>query len=70
MNFRQIKYFVAICKEGSFSRAVIREHCTQPGMSALIRNLEEKFDSWLFERSVAGIASTQAGQRFYRRAEY
>ncbi len=68
MNLRQIEYFVAIYEEGSFSKAAVREHCTQPGMSAQIRNLEEEFGSQLFERSVAGVTPTQAGQGFYRRA--
>jgi DNA-binding transcriptional LysR family regulator len=68
LTIRQIKYFVAVYESGSISKAAEREHCSQPGLSAQVRNLEQIIGSPLFERSVAGIAPTAAGQRFYRHA--
>lgn len=68
MNLRQIRYFVAVYEEGSFSKAAQREHCTQPGLSAQIKDLEEGLGNRLFDRSVHGVTPTLAGQQFYRHA--
>lgn len=68
MNLRQIRHFVAVYEEGSFSKAARRENCTQPSLSTQIRLLEETLANSLFDRSVRGAAPTLAGQRFYRHA--
>jgi LysR family nitrogen assimilation transcriptional regulator len=68
LTIRQIKYFVAVFESGSISKAAERENCSQPGLSAQVRNLEQIIGSPLFDRSVTGIAPTAAGQRFYRHA--
>ena len=68
LTIRQVKYFVAVYESGSISKAAEREHCSQPGLSAQVRNLERIIGSPLFERSVSGIVPTAAGQRFYRHA--
>lgn len=68
ISFRQLQYFVAVCEEGSISKAAGRENCTQPALSTQIRNLEEVIGSKLFERSVVGVLPTTAGKRFYRHA--
>ena len=65
ITIRQLQYFVAVYEESSFSKAAAREHCSQPALSAQIRNLEQVLGRSLFERSVSGAASTAAGLRFY-----
>jgi len=66
ITIRQLQYFVAVYEEASFSKAAAREHCSQPALSAQIRNLEQVLDRSLFERSVSGATPTAAGLRFYR----
>jgi LysR family nitrogen assimilation transcriptional regulator len=68
ISFRQLQYFIAVCEEGSISKAAGRENCTQPALSTQIRNLEDVIGSKLFERSVVGVLPTTAGKRFYRHA--
>jgi len=66
ITIRQLQYFVAVHEEASFSKAAAREHCSQPALSAQIRNLEEILGRPLFDRSVHGVTPTAAGKRFYR----
>jgi DNA-binding transcriptional LysR family regulator len=65
MDLRQIRYFVAVYEEGSFSRAAAREHCTQPGISVQIQKLEAEFNHKLFERKARGVVATVAGRQLY-----
>jgi LysR family nitrogen assimilation transcriptional regulator len=65
MDLRQIRYFVAVYEEGSFSRAAQREHCTQPGISVQIQKLETELNQRLFERQARGVTPTLAGRHFY-----
>src|SRR3972149_4133603 len=66
ITVRQLRYFAAVYEEASFSKAAEREHCSQPALSAQIRNLERILKRSLFDRSASGVAPTAAGQRFYR----
>ena len=65
ITIRQLQYFVGVYEEASFSKAALREHCSQPALSAQIRNLEQILGRSLFERSVSGVTPTAAGMRFY-----
>jgi Bacterial regulatory helix-turn-helix protein, lysR family len=42
MEIHQLRYFVAIAEEGSFSNAAEREHVSQPSLSQQIHKLEEE----------------------------
>ena len=66
ITIRQLQYYVAVYEEATFSKAALREHCSQPALSAQIRNLEQILNRVLLERSVNGVMPTPAGQRFYR----
>lgn len=68
ISFRHLQYFVAVYEEGSFTKAAERERCSQPALSAQVRNIEELVGHALFERSVAGAVPTVAGKRFYHHA--
>lgn len=65
MDLRQVRYFVAVYEEGSFSRAAAREHCTQPGISVQIQKLENEFNQKLFDRQARGVVPTLAGRHLY-----
>jgi LysR family transcriptional regulator, nitrogen assimilation regulatory protein len=64
---RQIRAFIAVCEEGSFTRAAERENATQSGISQHVAALEHKLGVRLFERRSTGVAPTPAGLRYYRR---
>lgn len=64
ITLRQIEAFVAVCQEGSFSKAAQRIHISQSGLSVLIRELESYLEARLFDRSTRQIVLTQAGHAF------
>ena len=64
---RQIRAIIAVCEEGSFTRAAARENATQSGISQHVAAAERTLGVKLFERSAAGVKPTPAGQRYYKR---
>ena len=62
MEIHQLRYFVAVAEEGSFSRAAAREHVAQPSLSQQIRKLEAEMDQRLFDRLPRSIVLTEAGK--------
>lgn len=67
VSVRQIRAVVAVCEEGTFTKAALRENATQSGISQHIAALERSLGVRLFERSNAGVRPTPAGLRYYRR---
>ena len=65
MDLKQIRCFVAAYEEGSFSKAALRENCTQPGLSIYIQCLETTLAHRLFDRRARGVTPTIAGRHFY-----
>lgn len=62
MDLRNLRYFVAIAEEMSFSRAAQNLHRSQPGLSRSIRELEAEFGMELFERSGRRVALRPEGE--------
>jgi len=64
---RQIRAVIAVCEEGSFTRAAERENATQSGISQHVAAVERTIGVKLFERTPAGVTPTPAGLRYYKR---
>ena len=62
MEIHQLRYFVAVVEEGSFSRAAAREHVAQPSLSQQIQKLEAEIDQRLFDRLSRTVVVTEAGK--------
>ena len=63
---RQIRAVIAVCEEGSFTRAAERENATQSGISQHVAALEASLGVKLFERTRGGVTPTPAGLRYYK----
>ena len=61
MELRQLKYFVAVAEEGSFTSAAAKVHVAQPGVSAQIRRLEHELGQDLLDRSGRTVRLTEVG---------
>jgi DNA-binding transcriptional LysR family regulator len=61
MELSQLETFLAVAEERSFSRAAQRLHRTQPGVSQVIRKLEESLGETLFDRASRDGSLTAAG---------
>src|SRR4029078_105146 len=61
MELGELKVFVTVAAEHSFSRAAIKLCRTQPAVSQAIRRLEEDLGELVFDRSTKSVKLTQAG---------
>lgn len=62
LNINQLKYFVALAEELSFTRAARRLHISQPPLSKQIALLEEELAVRLFNRTSRRVELTEAGR--------
>jgi DNA-binding transcriptional LysR family regulator len=68
MELRHFRYFVAVAEEENVSRAALKLHVSQPGLSRQIRDLEDEIGFQLFERSAKSVRLTGAGKVFLAEA--
>lgn len=68
MKLQQLRFFVAVYEEGSFSAAATRVHATQSGISMQVRELEDRYGVQLLTRKSTGVTPTEAGRLFYAKA--
>ncbi len=62
MELRQIRYFLAICEHGGFSRAAEVCGVTQPALSKAIKALEGEVGGALFHREGRRLVLSELGQ--------
>src|ERR671922_941699 len=67
-ELRQLRYFVTVAEERSFTRAAGRLHIAQQSLSQQIRTLESQLGVTLFERSSHGVELTDIGAVLLREA--
>lgn len=69
MEIRVLKYFLAIAKEGSITKAADSLYLTQPTLTRQMQNLEQELGQKLFVRGKYRVSLTPEGLIFKKRAE-
>lgn len=69
MDIQQLKYFLAVAREGSVSRAAAYLYITQPSLTRQMQNLEKETGRQLFVRGGRRMRLTESGELLFKRAE-
>ena len=65
-NYNEIMAFIAVAKEGSFTKAAAKLGVSQSALSQTIRTLEERLDLRLLVRTTRSVSPTEAGEHMLR----
>ena len=68
MDEKQIQRFVEVVKSKSVNRTAQRLNISQPALSKSLRQLEERLQTRLLQRTSRGVHPTEFGNVFYKRA--
>ncbi|MEO1576670.1 MAG: LysR family transcriptional regulator, partial [Pseudomonadota bacterium] len=68
MNWDDVRFFLALCREGSLSRAADALSVNHTTVARRIAALEEALGARLFDRTREGYAMTQAAENMYEPA--
>src|SRR5436305_1654070 len=63
MDLRRVRTFVTVAELGSVSRAALRLHISQPGLSRQIQELQHEFKIKLFEKVGRRLVLTAEGEQ-------
>jgi DNA-binding transcriptional LysR family regulator len=66
-NFSDLIAFIAVAREGSFTRAAARLGLSQSALSHAIRALETRLQLRLLTRTTRSVSPTEAGERLLQR---
>ena len=69
MLIRQLNVFLTVCRTGSMTAAAEELYMTQPAVSQTIRDLEEHYETKLFDRFPRKLVITESGKILRRSAE-
>jgi DNA-binding transcriptional LysR family regulator len=65
-NYNEILAFIAVAKEGSFTKAAAKLGVSQSALSQTIRTLEARLDLRLLVRTTRSVSPTEAGEHMLR----
>src|SRR2546425_3284166 len=68
MELRHLRYFVAVAEAENVTRAALKLHVSQPGLSRQIRDLEAELGFLLLQRDGKSVRLTEAGRTFLSEA--
>ena len=63
MDLKRLRTFVTVAEQGSVSRAALRLHISQPGLSRQIQELEQELGLRLFDRVGRRLVLTGEGEQ-------
>lgn len=69
MEIHQLKYFCAVARTGSFTRAAVEEGVAQPSLSQQIVKLEQTLGAKLFDRLSRAVQLTEYGRALLPKAQ-
>lgn len=69
MELQQLKYVIAICQSGSFTKAAEALYVSQSSLSQQVQKLERELGVQLFQRTTRSLSPTEAGLEFCRYAQ-
>src|SRR5579863_6987412 len=62
MDILQLEHFIAVCEEGTFTRAAERVFRTQSAVSQSIKKIEDEIGAPLFARGMHDVTLTETGK--------
>ena len=69
MQIEELKTFLTLCEVKNFTHTAERLSMSQPTVSLHIKNLEQEFQTTLFQRSSKRLSITPSGEILYERAK-
>jgi len=69
VDIRQLRYFVTVHEEMSFTKAARRLYVSQPTLSKAIKNMESELGESLFDRESSSLCLTDVGEALLVRAQ-
>jgi len=69
MEARELRYFIQIVKDGSYTKAAKNLYVSQPSLSKMMKKLENELKVPLLDAHSNGVFPTDYGKALFRRAE-